>query len=301
MKRFFMLMLCGLLLLSTVGCGAAGTEPETPAYDLYFVEADLKEANGRGALRAEKAYLQEREDAEPEELARSLMEALLQGPLDVTLKSPIPVGTSLLSLKLRDGRATVDFSASYASLSGVALTLADYAVALTLTQLPEIGSVKITVRGQELAYRDEQIFTTRDALFLPEEDVVGTVQATLYFLNENGTLAAEERTLDLYEGDTQASAVVRALENGPENKKLSAVLPEGLRARSVWLEESVCYVNLSSAQTEELTPGTDLHPALYALARSLCSLETVDEVRFLVDGEFTRWYGTVDISEPFAF
>lgn len=302
MKRFFMLMLCGLLLLSAAGCGAAGTDPETPAYELYFVEADLKEANGRGALRAEAAYLpKELSDAGPEEQAKSLMESLLQGPLDITLKSPIPAGTSLLSLKLQGGRATVDLSAGYASLSGVALTLADYAVTLTLTQVPEISSVKITVRGQELAYRNKQSFASRDVLLVPEEDVISTVQAVLYFLDENGVLVPEERTLDLYEGNTQVFAVARALENGPEGKKLSAVLPEGFRVRSVWLEEDVCYVNLSSSQLETLPPEADLHTAAVSLARSLCSLETVSEVRFLVDGEFARLYGTVDISEPYMF
>ena len=300
MKRMITLLLCGLMLLSMAACGRTRPE-ETPSYDLYFMEADLKEANGRGALRAETAYLPELEGADPEETAKGLMEALLQGPLDGTLTSPIPVGTNLLSLKLEGGRAVVDLTASYGSLSGVGLTLADYAVALTLTQVPEIGSVKITVRGQELAYRDRQIFLSRDVLLVPEEDVVSTVTAVLYFLNGEGALTPEERTLDLYEGDTQVYAVARALENGPESKELSAVMPEGFRVKSVWLEEDVCYVNLSSAMLEGLPQKTELQTAVYSLAKSLCSLDTVSEVRFLVDGEFAKQYGTVDISEPYIF
>ena len=300
MKRMITLLLCGLMLLSMAACGRTRPE-ETPSYDLYFMEADLKEATGRGALRAETAYLPELEGADPEETAKGLMEALLQGPLDGTLTSPIPVGTNLLSLKLEGGRAVVDLTASYGSLSGVGLTLADYAVALTLTQVPEIGSVKITVRGQELAYRDRQIFLSRDVLLVPEEDVVSTVTAVLYFLNGEGALTPEERTLDLYEGDTQVYAVARALENGPESKELSAVMPEGFRVKSVWLEEDVCYVNLSSAMLEGLPQETELQTAVYSLAKSLCSLDTVSEVRFLVDGEFATQYGTVDISEPYIF
>ena len=300
MKRMITLLLCGLMLLSMAACGRTRPE-ETPSYDLYFMEADLKEATGRGALRAETAYLPELEGADPEETAKGLMEALLQGPLDGTLTSPIPVGTNLLSLKLEGGRAVVDLTASYGSLSGVGLTLADYAVALTLTQVPEIGSVKITVRGQELAYRDRQIFLSRDVLLVPEEDVVSTVTAVLYFLNGEGALTPEERTLDLYEGDTQVYAVARALENGPESKELSAVMPEGFRVKSVWLEEDVCYVNLSSAMLEGLPQETELQTAVYSLAKSLCSLDTVSEVRFLVDGEFAKQYGTVDISEPYIF
>ena len=298
MKRRMCLLLSAALLLLALGC-AQKTEEEAEGYDLYFLRAEPE--MGGGALQAEKAYLPELENADPEETAKGLMEALLQGPLDGALKSAVPMGTSLLSLEVSGGRALVDVSASYGSLSGVALTLADYAVTMTLTQVPEISSVKITVRGQELAYRNKQTFASRDVLLLPEEDVVGTVQAVLYFLDENGVLAPEERTLELYEGDTQVFAVARALENGPESKKLSAVLPEGFRVRSVWLEEDGGYVNLSSSQLESLPPEANLHTAVFSLARSLCSLGTVGEVRFLVDGEFGRWYGSVDISEPYVF
>ena len=80
--------------------------------------------------------------------------------------------------------AKVDLSSNYRSLSGVALTLADYAITLTLTQLPQIAIVSITVRGQDLAYRDTQTFTARDVLLSSNEDVIGTVPATLYFLDE---------------------------------------------------------------------------------------------------------------------
>ena len=110
----------------------------------------------------------------------------------------------------------------------------------------------------------------------------------------------EERALELYEGDTQVGAVVRALENGPEEDSLSAVMPENFRVRSVWQEEDVCYVNLSSAQLEDLPETDALSTALLSLQRSLCSLESVQEVRFLVDGEFARSYGPVNIARPYS-
>src|SRR5699024_3447935 len=153
----------------------------------------------------------------------------------------IPAGTTLLSLTLNGSQAVVDLSSAYASLSGVELTLADQAVALTLTQLPEIVSVRITVRGQELAYRSKQVFSGRDVLLEPEGDVVSAVEAALYCLDSAGNLAAEERTLPLYEGDTQVGAVVQALAAGPLDESLSAVFPEGFRPGNVWLEEDVCY------------------------------------------------------------
>lgn len=300
MKRLLASLLCCLLLVLCCACQGAAEAESGTGYVLYFMRVDLKEAPGSGALDTETVYLPELEDAEPQELAEALLAELLKGPLNEGLKSPIPAGTTLLSLELEGSRALVDLSAAYGTLSGVGLTLADYAVTLTLTQLPEISRVKITVRGQELAYRDKQTFTARDVLLAPEGDVVSTVPVTLYFLDADGALTGEERTLALYEGDTQVGTVARALENGPESKELSDVLPEGFRVKSVWLEEDVCYVNLSSALLEELPPETELSTAIQALGRSLCSLEAVGETRFLVDGEFANYYGAVSVAEPFA-
>lgn len=298
MKKLLICLLCCLLMISCCACRGEPAQETGSAYQLFFLERDLKDAAGGGALRAESVYLRDMEDAAVQELAEALLTELLNGPADEQLKSTIPAGTSLLSLEVAGSRALVDFSAAYSSMSGVALTLADYAVTLTLTQLPEISLVKITVRGRELAYRDKQTFTARDVLLAPEGDVVSTVPVTLYFLNGDGILTSEARTLDLYEGDTQVSAVVRAVENGPESKDFTGVLPEGFQVKSVWLEEDVCYVNLSSALLEELPEDAQLHVALRALGRALCSLETVRETQFLVDGEFAQNYGPVNVADP---
>ena len=274
-------LLC--LLFLPAGCG----EREEDPYFLYYREADLSFAAGGGVFQTETVYFTEAESADPRALAEALLTELLKGPFDETLKSPIPAGTALLSLELEGSRALVDLSAAYGSLSGVALTLADCAVVMTLTQIPEILSVEITVRGQELAYREQPLLSAREMLLFPEEDVISTVTAELYFLDAGGRLTPEERVLDLYEGDTQVSAVAQALERGPENRELTSALPEGFQVKSVWQEEDICYVNLSSALLEEIGESA-VRTALEALENSLGSLESVEEIRFLVDGEFTR-------------
>ena len=301
MRRLAAALLCAMLLLAT-GCAYAVVTDQQAAdeYLLYFQEADLSGAAGGDALRAEKRQLESAETWNTAFLAEQLVTELLNGPQDETLKGVVPAGTVLLSLELEGSRAKVDLSSSYRILSGVSLTLADYAITLTLTQLPEISSVSITVRGEELAYRDTQRFDARDLLMSTNEDVVGTVTAQLYFLSEGGLLLTEERTLDLYEGDSQADAVVEALAAGPTEKTLYPVLPEGFQVKSVWLEENVCYVNLPTAALAEIPAESRLDLALRALVRSLSGLETVDEVRFLVDGEFAESYGGVTLTAPYT-
>ena len=301
MKKWMLILLVlGLALVCGYAMYGTGEEPEQAGgYLLYFLEQDLESVPGGGALRAESIWLPEAETADTETLAAQLMQELLAGPRDETLKSTIPSGTLLLSLHVKGSLALVDLSSPYGTLSGVALTLADQAITLTLTQLPDILSVRITVRGRELAYREKQVFTARDVLLAPEGDVVSTMDVTLYFLDGNGYLQPEQRTLDLYEGDTQVSAVARAMENGPLDKQLSPVLPEGFRVKSVWLEEDVCYANLSSGMLETVSGDRGLATALRALAKALGSLESVGETRYLVDGEFAEYYGPVNVARPY--
>nr|WP_325302411.1 GerMN domain-containing protein [uncultured Oscillibacter sp.] len=286
-KKIGLLLLVPLLLLPA---GCRREEPARTAYDLYFQEADLTYSAGESPFRTETVYLYDAETDAAPRLAEALISELLKGPADETLKSTFPAGTTLLSLEIEGDRARVDLSPSYESLSGVALTLADSAIAMTLSQVPEVSSVQITVRGRELAYREQPVLNLRDILLTPEEDVISTVEARLYFLNQEGRLTAAEQILDLYEGDTQVSAVAKALEGRPEGRDLLSPLPEGFQVKSVWLEEDICYVNLSSALLEGLGESA-LQTALRALEDSLSSLEAVEEVRFLVDGEFRRDLG----------
>lgn len=299
-KRYLALLACVLLISS---CAWRGTETESEAeapYVLYFQERDLESAAGNGVLRREYADLRETEGLDSERIAKALVVELLEGPSDETLKRTIPAGTTLSSLRVEGTRVIVDLSSAYGLLSGIELTLADQSIALTLTQLPEILSVKITVQGEELAYRDRQIFTGRDVLLAPAGDVVGTVDAMLYFLNEEGALTAIRQTLDLYEGDTQTGAVIRAMESASEDKGLVSAFPEGFRTGAVWQEEDVCYVNLISKLAELLPEDARIDLTLDALGQALCSLDSVKEVRFLVDGEYSPYYGSTPITGFYA-
>ena len=294
MKKRWLAIAVLTALLMVIG-GTIGTvsirQENVHSYSLYFVEKDLRAAGGGDALRAEERTVNDGA-LSTEELAGTLMEELMKGPVDPTLESPFPKGTGVNLVERKGTEIHVDLSGAYSSLSGVELSLADYAVTLTLTQLPDVARVRITVAGSDLDYRSRQVFLARDILFVPKEDVVGTVTAQLYFLNEARELVPEERTLSLYEGDTQVSAVIRALENGPEAKEL---WPEGFKVRKSWLEEGTCYVSLSSALLEGQPDPAALSQAIGSLEASLMSLEAVEEVRFLVDGEFSETYGPVTL------
>jgi len=303
MKKLTSVLLAAVLLIGTsAGCAyvQAQSEAAEDCYQLYYTVKDLDSAHGGDAVKAQASDVQRDENGDAVKLATALMTRLLDGPTDATLDSPFPMGTQLLSVSLKSGHATVDVTSPYGTLSGVALTLADYCIALTVTQLTGVHTVSVTVRGQELAYRDTQNFSAADVLRSSTEDVVGTVGVSLYFRSEGGALSPEKRVLDLYEGDTQVEAVVAALQKGPEDKKLSATLPAGFAVQSVWTEGDICYVNLPSSALKNIASDANLQLAIESLSRSLRSLSTVGEVSYLVDGQRADRYGGAILSVPSA-
>ena len=105
MKRRTVLALStALLLLACAGAAVIGGG-DGPAYGAYFLEADLSQAAGSGALRAEPVVLGDVSGTREE--AETLLLALLRGPSDATLKSPFPPGTQLRALELEGSRALV--------------------------------------------------------------------------------------------------------------------------------------------------------------------------------------------------
>ena len=296
MRRNRILCLLLALALTLSGCAAAAaTAQEEKNCQLYYLVRDLDRSAGGDAIASEVSTLPKESDSPTETQAEDLMNALLSGPAGSDLKSPFPEGTRLLGVEIRGSHAKVDLSAAYRSLSGIDLTLADYCVTLTLTQLSAIRSVSILVRGQELSYRDSQRFRPRDVLLSSTEDVVATVDVTLYAIDPEGSLAAVSRTLDLYEGDTQAEALVTALRQGPWDKDWRSALPDWFSIQSVWLDDGVCYANLLSSTVPEDADREEAGLALQALRDSLASLDSVREVRILVNGELAQYYAGINL------
>lgn len=292
-RRLFPWLLLCLSLLLAACMRTAETEGEEGCF-LYYPAADLGSVAGGDAILARTITIEDADRLTTEELAERLLTALLAGAPDAGVRAPIPEGTTLAELSVFGSRARVDFSRHYARLAGIDLTLADYCVTLTLTQLDGINAVSITSGGRELPYRKTQTLTAADSLLSTREDALRPITVSLYFLNrKSGELGAETQVLALYEGQTRVNAVLEALGRGPENEELSALLPEDFAVLSARVEDGICYLNLS----EETELGEMPQLALRSLVSSLCSLDSIEQVQFAVDGEIVSQLGGVDVSE----
>lgn len=156
MRRTWLFGALALLLLAACR-GGQGAERSYPVY--------FRTLEGEEALAAELRTLPPGTDP-----ARGLLDCLLEGPETEGLKRTIPTAVSVRAFALESGVLEVDFSSRYASLSGIDLTLADYSVVRTLSQLEEVETVVITVDGQFLPYRDHQHLTVADAWFAGESE-----------------------------------------------------------------------------------------------------------------------------------
>lgn len=151
MKRYMTLLVL-LVLVFAGGCGPHPLEGET--YPVYFLD---RAQDGTQALQAENRVVPPETD-----VVEGLLQAILTGPESETLTGVIPASVSLRGWTLYNGLLTVDLSGSYSTLSGIDLTLADYSIVLTLTQLEEVEAVMIMVEGELLTYRDHQRLTAED-------------------------------------------------------------------------------------------------------------------------------------------
>ena len=285
MRKLSLLILAiAAALLAFAACAGSVQEDEENGYALYFL-SDLDTSGGGDAIAASSLRFTPGEAMSTEDCVRALMELLLAGPDEATLHSPIPEGTALRSLSVSGRRARVDLSVPYARLSGIDLSLADYCITLTLSQLPNVNAVSITANGSELPYRKTQVLLSADTLLSSRESGLRPITVQLYFLDsETGELRAEQQTLALYEGQTRVNALLEALAQGPEDDSLLSLLPEDFSVVSSRIENGVCYLSIPANVSLPEDEGT--RALLFgSLEKSILSLSGVDEVQILIEGE----------------
>ena len=309
-RRIVTLLLAALLLGTAAGCGeknaADGTENPS-AYLRLYCPAELGEKNrsaggGDAVNGIPISWKQVRgDDRGRQQQAQYIMELLLGGCTDKDFICPVPKGTAVNSCTVTGGTVSVDLSREYEQLVGVERTIADYCITLSLMQLDGIYAVRLTVNGLLPEGRTNGVYTSAEVLLTSPEDIVRTVKVTLYFPTGSGTLTGEERRLTVYEGETVAQAVVKALAERPMDSYAGSeqLLPEGFAVLDTKVEDGTCYLNLAGSVTALLPEdSTDQERMIQGLVDSLCSLEDVSQVQLMVDGEYQMMLGCVPISRP---
>lgn len=297
MKRMMALLFALGLLLSATACGESSWDDST--YLKLYYPADLEQSRGSDAIAHMNIPWDDMAQADVQAQADQVMALLMGACHEEGFTVPVPHGARLQQCEIRNGIAYVDFSEAYGMLSGMELTIADYCVALSLTQIRGVDTVSITVGGRELAYRDSQRFTAKDALFTSTDEPVRTLNAWLYFPDAQGQLTGERHELTLYEGQVRCGVVMDALMTGPEDETLLPLLPDGFAVLTVRLEGGVCYLNLPSSDIPLLPQeSASQELMMQGIVRSLCAISGVHQVQILQDGMLLPRFGQLDVSQP---
>ena len=238
-------------------------------------------------------------------IMKAAVEALLDGPSDVSLRKAIPDGTRLLGINRKENLAIVDFSKEYNLTNSTGDAIARVAVVNTLTGIPGIEKVKILVEGKELLGKTGKPLGELGRVMLDAQGhpVQGEVKyITVYFGNANADkVVAEKREVCLKQGETLEKLVFEELSKGPVQQGLYPVIPKGTRLLSIETKNGLCFLNLSREFVDN-HPGGSAGEAITinSIVNSLTELPDINKVQFMIEGKTEEVFIHVMFDKPFS-
>ena len=218
----------------------------------------------------------------------------------------VPRGLEINSISIDNGTLTIDFNAVYNSMTAGEELAFRAAAVYTFTSLDFVDYLLITVDGNELKTANGMPMGK-----LGREDVImnGDISAeptnyeilTLYFENSEGSaLSTEIREVQVNPNLPVERYIVEQVIAGPEDESLRSTVPYDTKIRDISTADGVCYVDLSvEFVNKQLGLEKDALAAVYSIVNSLCEIEDVTKVQFLIEGEKLDSYrNVIDLSKP---
>lgn len=127
------------------------------------------------------------------------------------------------------------------------------------------------------------------------------VTLTLYF-SDSQAMYLEPEQREVVKGDeTLEELVIRELMKGRGATGSGSPIPEGTKLLGVSVVDGVAYVNFSSEFQTKHWGGTagETH-TIFAITHSLCEIEGIDKVQFMLQGNPLETLGHMDLTQPVA-
>ena len=282
MKRLVWFIFAAAFLWSLTACGQE--EEETgEIYQVYYVSnSETKVEMHPHGMKADSA----------EERLRELVECLSTNPEKLEYKAPFSMGFRVLDVKLEKETLTIDVDAAYKELPAITEVLVRAAAVRTLTQLPEVNLVMITVEGKPLYDSKERAVGLMNAEQFIDNDgneinTYELARVRLYFADESGAyLIAADREKHYSTNTPLDRFVVEELIAGPSGR-VEGLYPSvnpNTKVINVTTKDGICYVNLDENFLSVVNNvSTDV--SVFAMVNSLVELSNVNKVQILVNGE----------------
>lgn len=276
-----------MLLFTLLLCACGQVEEQKGAtYPIYFVSNSETKVEKREVNVQDVAY---------EEQLEYVLGALSIMPTKLDYKAPFCMGFALLDYEVEDGKITLNVSKEYLNLSVTTEVLVRGAIVKTLTSMPHINFVCITVEDEPL--RDslgilvgwmnaDQFIQNESREFNSYEEV----KLKLYFANETGNaLIATTRTKEYNTNIAVEKLIIEELIKGPNAEGVYPTINPDTKVANVTVKDGVCYVNLDESfliQPNNVTPEV----TIYSIANSLIEMNNVNKVQISVNGDTSILY-----------
>ncbi len=244
--------------------------------------------------------------AEGNELYSAVISELIESPENERYISVFPSSTTIEDVNYYEtygnysGVVVVTLGGGYMDLEGIDKTIADYCIVLSMCELDGVSGVVI--------FR-EQAPPTAVARVMQPEDIIMNAQSlrttqytlTLWYPSKKvaGELEQTEKTVVARVDSDISEVVIRALIGISTESDGIKFISSATNVLSSNIEKGVCYLNLSEDFTDFFCyapNGENL--TIRAIVNSLCELEDIDAVQFVIDGGLILYDENELLSKP---
>lgn len=229
------------------------------------------------------------------------------------LQLPLPAGTTILGMTIRDGLAIVDFSPEFLSFQDTTHErLAIDAVLYTLTEFQNVEQVDIRVSGRSLDQlpsgmalalpltRDERDLNLEISPAVQDPASGTTVKVYFSTAGPSGSFVYFVPITRVIPSTTDvlAAAVLELLRGPLQGSGLYADLPAGAELRSVQLIGDTACIDFSPGLLSYGGGATAEQAVLGALVLTLTEIPGVSSVKITVNGQVPAMPEGTDVSQP---
>lgn len=278
------LLLVLMILLAASAAGCSKEEPQGTPVDISYLNKNETK------LVTEKHYLT---STDTKDMIVEVLTLLCSVPDNKELKATLTSGINIITYSYDGEQVIVSLGEKYKELSRTTEVLTRAALVRSLTNIPEVNYVMLTVNGESLTDTSgNAIGAMTSDMFVNNagaqvEAVESTVTLRLYFANEDGDgLVAVNREL-AHNADISnvpmEKLVVEQLISGPVNGDTYPTISPDTKLVNITVRDNICYLTFDSAMlTAVNNVTTDV--TIYSLVNSLVELSNINKVQISIDG-----------------
>lgn len=279
---FPILVIACLMIILTDGCSKT-EEKGTPVDISYLNKSETK-------LVTETHYF---ESEDTKERIVEVLTLLCSVPDNKELKATLTTGINIITYSYDGEQVIVSLGEKYKELPKTTEVLTRAALVRSLTNIPGVRYVMITVNGESLTDLSGNAIGIMTAdMFVNNagtqvETVESKVNLRLYFANESGDgLITVNRELT-HNADVSnvpmEKLVVEQLISGPANDKTYPTISPGTKLINSTVKDGVCYLTFDSTLiTAVNNVTTDV--TIYSIVNSLVELSNINKVQIAIEG-----------------